>query len=227
MADLNRLQIRLDSLDARMSEAEADLAQLRRRSRPVPRTLWAMAALVGALVFLTVGAAPLAESPAKAPFEVVDENNKIILRIAEERSLAVFRPQDQQTPALIASAPAEGHAFFKVQAGQGQVAVLGVAAGKTPEMELRSGGVSKVLIAAEGGKPSLELLNGKTPLLQLGQGERGAGRLQIEDASGKIMVQAGTTPNGVGAVSTYTQAPPGGQFVRVPNSFICGVGCAR
>ena len=142
--------------------------------------------------------------------------------------MAVFRAQNQQTPALIASAPAEGHSFFKVlSADQTQVAVLGVVAGKTPEMELRQGGVTKVIVAAEGGKPSLELMNGKTPLLQLGQGERGSGRLLIEDASGRIMVQAGTTPNGVGVVSTFTEAPPGGQFLRVPNSFICGTGCGK
>jgi hypothetical protein len=228
MPELEKLHQRLERLEACMTEADADLGRLHRQYQPFPPTLRIAAIGLALLLLLTLGAAPAKETRVQAPFRVVDSNNKAIFAVNEEHSIGVYRAEQQDVPALIASAPAQGHAFFKVQSpGQNQVAVMGVVAGKTPEMELRQNGITKVILAAEGGKPSLELTNGKIPLLQLGQGERGAGRLQIEDAGGRIMVQAGTTQNGVGAVSTYTDAPPGGQIYRVPNSFICGTGCGK
>lgn len=228
MSELETLQQRLEQLDARITQTGAELARLHRQHKPLSRSLGPMAAALTLLLLLTLAAAPAKETRVRAPFQVVDADHKIILSIREEHALAVFRAEDQNAAALIASAPAEGHAFFKVQSpGLSQVAVLGVVAGRTPEMELRHGGITKVILAAEGGKPSLEIMNGKTPLLQLGQGVRGDGRLLVEDAGGRIMVQAGTTENGVGAVATYTQAPPGAQFLGVPNSFICGTGCGK
>lgn len=228
MSEMEKLQDRLQRLDARITETDRDLARLHRKFKPLPRTLWLMAAALALLLLLTLGAAPAQETRWPAPFQVVDANNKVILAVKEDRSMAVYRAERQDIAALIASAPAAGHAFIKVLSpDQNQVAVMGVVAGKTPELELRHGGVTRLMLAAQGGKPSLDILNGKTPLLQLGQGARGDGRLLIEDAQGRIMVQAGTTENGVGAVSTHTQAAPGGRFVRVPNAFICGTGCAR
>jgi hypothetical protein len=92
------------------------------------------------------------------------------------------------------------------------------------------------------GRPTLNLSDmGGNVLVELGEGEHGAGRLMLTNSGGGTIMQAGTEEKtGVGVVAVWPQGPggflptapiAGGAFAlkegnRLPGTFICGVGCA-
>jgi hypothetical protein len=74
------------------------------------------------------------------------------------------------------------------------------------------------------GRPEVGFTNDNN--VQVGSlqvGASGGGKLQLGDAAGDAMVEAGTTAGGVGLVRTFPLGSPGGGLLGLPGTFIIGI----
>ena len=228
MTSPSDIQTRLEKARVRLAEVEGAIEGLRdhsTKSNAVSGVVLLLAIVATAGVLIAASALPQA---VKAPFQVVDGNNKVIFQVLEAHAFALFRAANENSPVLLGSAPEGDHAFFKAQSeSQDTVAGIGVTSGSVPAVNLRYGGTAKTLnMAVVGGKPSMLLSAGKWAMVELGQGDAGAGRLRLSDSGGIVKVYAGTTPTGVGTVETYSDATIPGDHFRAGSWFICGGGCS-
>jgi len=261
-SELQELHHRMRQLEKRMAIADSRVHSHARRIHSSRKV--ATAGLAGLLLIaLSSLAAPPREpwqryqEPKKehrvtAPFEVLDDQENLILRIIDEGTTHAFLFYPAGTSlnnqgaeaALMASIPAGGHVFFKAQTpNEAAAAVFGIVNDTTPTMVLRYGGRDRNLVslAVTSGKPDLDLNDGAgTTLVDLGQEDSGGGGLMLTNGTGGTIMQAGAVAPGVGTVTVWPQggagypltAPiAGGAFAlkeanRLPGTFICGSGCA-
>ncbi|HEV7675391.1 MAG TPA: hypothetical protein VGQ12_12740 [Candidatus Angelobacter sp.] len=232
--ELEELKQRVQRTEERMTSADSAIQQLQCQSQRVPRAVRAVVGLCVLAAAVALLASPPPEKTVRAPFRVVDGNNKIIFMVTEDHGFSVYRAGNQQTPALLGVADKGDGKFqqnveFRAQSeDENTVAVFGVSHGDTPVLGLRYGGTARTLhMSVISGKPVMTVSNDKWAVVDLGQGERGAGRFRVANKTGSSWkVQAGTTGSAVGAVAALSDAPPGGGFLGVPGSFICGTGCS-
>jgi hypothetical protein len=199
------------------------------------------------LVFLIVVTSSAAAPPlhqVKAPFRVFDAGGNLALEVKDNpHSVGLYRPDNQIVPAVIASAPAAGHHFFKTETPDQNVqAAFGIVDGNTPTMVLRYGGPDHNLLtmAVANEVPCLNMSSADGRVVAgLCQGESGGGSLMLTNGAGGTIMQAGTTARGVGSVTVFPERPAGslpvapiaaGAFAlreenRLPGTFICGTGC--
>jgi hypothetical protein len=239
------LRMQVEQLEIRMTAASCKVGVLRRQIQ-MARAVGAAAVLPWLfLIALTSLAAPGVQR-VKAPFRVLDDKNHVIFEVnAGTHSLGLYRPDSQNTPGVIAAAPAGGHVFFKTLTPDSKTqAAFGIVDGKTPTMNLRHGGDDHNLLsmAVVDGAPHLNMASadGKN-ILELGEGKSRGGVLSLTNGDGGTVMQAGINLNDVGSVAVFPQAPgfglpvapiAGGAFAlreeyRLPGTFICGTGCGQ
>ncbi|HYL92623.1 MAG TPA: hypothetical protein VEW69_05645 [Alphaproteobacteria bacterium] len=221
---VQQLQTRVQELQILANRAERELARLRRSYRYAALLRRGLTAAIVVMAGLALAAmAPGGPRVVTAPFQVMDSGKKLLFEVTNQHEMFVYNSAGNYAQ-LLAVAPANNNAFFKAQwPDQQYSAAFGVVGGKTPTMGLRYAGDIRLAMAVTGGKPSLELTNGKG-IFNLGQGESGGGRLVLMDAAGNNKVQAGITPTGAGAVQVFPNGK-GFSFIGLPGTFICGQGC--
>ena len=159
-----------------------------------------------------------------APFEVVDDAGKMIFRVRQD-------PRGFEMAAASGVSVAWGSALeaggvFKTRSSATFPEVVMGSSGSLGGFAIRDGEqLGRASLTLTGGKPSLELSNeNHVGIVSITQGSSGGGRIQLGNASGDAMVQAGITAGNCGKVETYPLRPPAA-VVGVANSWIIGKGC--
>ncbi|MEO6058252.1 MAG: hypothetical protein ABIQ49_15620 [Gemmatimonadales bacterium] len=224
------------SRDESVTSSQAELAELRRQLTAVTQQMVSLQrsqssrseVLSQRVSALEAGgdksaARPGTGSRVVAPFVVVDRAGKAIFSVrAEPRGFVLATATGEDV--AFASALANG-GFFKARAGGGAREVVMGGTGDYGGFEVRDGaGQKRAVLALMGdSKPILGLRNdNNVSVLALTTGASGGGLLQLGDASGNSMVEAGTTAEGVGLVRAYPLGSPGAGLVGMPGTFILG-----
>jgi hypothetical protein len=136
------------------------------------------------------------------------------------RGLAVFNEQGSEV-ALLGVGEDAGGRVRTLSTNGTAAAEMGVVA-TNPVVSLRIGKESQAAFAIVGGKAGLNLRSASgVPLVALTEGQYG-GRLQLGDAAGNAMVEAGVLESGVGVVRALPFGNPGGGLLGLPGTFIVG-----
>lgn len=240
--ELLELRTQIHRLESRLAAAKSDLGLKRDRWQRSRST--ALLALAVIAAFTLISAAP-EKAPLKAPFVVVNSENKRIFEVRagdkdNPRGFALFsnlevvsaKPPYSSMPQEALGLGIKPQAsFFKAQSPAGTYqAVMGLAdSGKTPALGLRSGSgnTSQIAMAVKDGKPSLEMQNEKNVgIVQVTQGDAGGGALLLSDGKGQARVLFGVTPKNAGKVIAYPNTLAGGAMSGLYSSMICGLaGC--
>jgi hypothetical protein len=159
-----------------------------------------------------------------APFEVVDEAGRMIFRVRQD-------PRGFEMAAVSGSSVAWGSALeaggvFKTRSSASFPEVVMGSAGNFGGFAIRDAEQSaRASLTLTNGKPSLELTNDNhVGIVSVMQGSSGGGHLQLGNATGNAMVQAGTTAGNCGKVETFPFRPPAA-VVGIAGSWIMGKGC--
>ena len=159
-----------------------------------------------------------------APFEVVDEAGNMIFRVRQD-------PRGFEMAAASGSSVAWGSALeaggvFKTRSSASFPEVVMGSSGNFGGFAIRDAEQrARASLTLTGGKPSLELSNDNhVGIVSIMQGATGGGHVQLGDATGTAMVQAGTTSGNCGKVETFPPRPPAA-VVGLPGSWIMGKGC--
>ncbi len=159
-----------------------------------------------------------------APFEVVDGSGKAIFRVRDNpHGFEMLNPAGQ--PVAWGSA-LEAGGIFKTRSSASFPEVVMGSAGDFGGFAIRDAEQqSRASLSLTGGKPYLNLSNDNhVGIVSVMQGSTGGGYLQLGNASGDAMVQAGVTSGNCGKVETYPLRPPAA-VVGVAGSWILGKGC--
>ncbi|MEO6212058.1 MAG: hypothetical protein ABIP65_00395 [Vicinamibacterales bacterium] len=167
-------------------------------------------------------------SRVRAPFEVVDDAGKVVLRVEATpplRGLQLFTAAGQ----IVATGVAlDTGGVFKTWSPDrsGQVS-LGVNGKTFAGLLIRAseGGKPRGMLGmAENGRVSLEISNDSgTVVSQLGVNKTGNGILEIGNAAGFAMAQAGVlNGSGAGIFRTFPNGNPAAGLVGMPGTFIMG-----
>lgn len=158
----------------------------------------------------------------KAPFSVVDAAGKPIFEVIGQPRAFHLKTASGHVLAY-ASATETGGSFRARSFDGGTEAVLGVN-GNAGMVFVRKGGITRgTLGIAENGKPSLEITNDAgVSVAALLPGASGGGKLQLGNAAGNSMVEAGVLASGVGLVRTFPFGNPGAGLLGMPGTFIMG-----
>ena len=159
-----------------------------------------------------------------APFEVVDGAGKTILRVRSDPH--GFEMMNASGQAVAWGSALDAGGIFKTRSSSsfpevvmGSAADFGGFAIRDAEQQ------SRASLTLTGGKPYLNLSNDDhVGIVSIMQASTGGGYLQLGNASGDAMVQAGVTSGNCGKVETYPPRPPAA-VVGVPGSWILGKGC--
>ncbi len=166
-------------------------------------------------------------SRVKAPFEVVDNAGKVVLRVEATplRGLHLFTAAGQVVATAVAL---DTGGVFKTWSSDrsGQVS-LGVNGKTFAGLLVRASEGGKplgLLGMAENGRVSLEISNDSgTVVSQLGVNSSGSGILEIGNAAGFAMAQAGVlNGSGAGIFRTFPNGNPAAGLVGMPGTFIMG-----
>lgn len=241
---------RIDACEARLADVQSRVARLKRR--PPHRLGVTRAALVvSASVFLTAAASE--GTRVRAPFEVVNEANKVVFTVTDVGDYGFTLKGDGGS---IFGGVKVGNSFLRVRAplqaspsasragGGGSVssgsrgpsdmtteAVFGQVGGKAPAVTLRTLGKLRLSIAVDG-IPSLSMSGGA---VNMSESTSGGGLLQLGDSHGDEKVAFVVGKNGLGIVRAQpvgnvgVNVPETGIFrfgTGLPSSEICGVGCS-
>lgn len=159
-----------------------------------------------------------------APFEVVDGAGRMIFRVRQD-------PRGFEMAAVSGTSVAWGSALeaggvFKTRSSASFPEVVMGSAGSFGGFVIRDAEQSaRASMTLTNGKPSLELSNDNhVGIVSIMQGSSGGGHLQLGNAAGAAMVQAGTTAGGCGKVETFPVRPPAA-VVGLAGSWILGKGC--
>ena len=161
----------------------------------------------------------------RAPFEVVDGNDKTIMLIGYEaggyRGFKVFSAAGQ--PLLFGSALETGGMTKALGPDQQTQTVTGVN-GKFAGIAVRNGSMSRAGLALNAdGISEMFIANGTgTAVLSARTTSTNAGKLQIAGPSGESVVEAGMTKDGVGAVIAYPVGNPGAGLLGLPGTYLIG-----
>jgi hypothetical protein len=161
----------------------------------------------------------------RAPFEVVDGNDKTIMLIGYEpggyRGFKVFSAAGQ--PLLFGSALETGGMTKALGPDQQIQTVTGVN-GKFAGMAVRNGATSRAGLALNtDGISEMFVANGAgQTVASVRTTSTNSGKLQLANASGESVVEAGMTPNGVGAVIAYPKGNPGAGLLGLPGTYLVG-----
>jgi hypothetical protein len=173
---------------------------------------------------------PVAPSPAgkgvgnrvTAPFEVVDRAGKVVFNVtAEPRAFRLFMPTGQ---IVVSGSALPGGGNLKALAkDQGLETVMGVN-NDFAGFVARQGKTARAILSIhDGGKASVEVSNDDgTTVATLLHGPSGGGQLQLGDAAGNAMVEAGVTADGTGLVRAHPLGNPGAGLLGLPGTFIVG-----
>jgi hypothetical protein len=194
---VEELRVKLDMLSSKLTEVQKELAN---------------------------AATVRAGGKVMAPFEVVDEAGKTIFRVrANPHSFEMANPAGQT---VVWGSALEAGGFFKTRSSASFPEVVMGSSGSYGGFVIRDAEQQpRASLALTGGKPSLELSNeNHVGIVSVMQGSSGGGHIQLGNAAGNSMVQAGITAGNCGKVETYPLRPPAA-VVGVPGSWILGKGC--
>ena len=159
-----------------------------------------------------------------APFEVVDQAGRMIFRVRQD-------PRGFEMAAASGSSVAWGSALetggvFKTRSSASFPEVVMGSSGSCGGFAIRDAEQSaRASLTLTNGKPSLELSNeNHVGIVSITQGASGGGSIQLGNAGGDAMVQAGTTAGNCGKVEAYPLRPPAA-VVGLAGSWIMGKGC--
>jgi tetrahydromethanopterin S-methyltransferase subunit G len=237
--ELHDLRKRMQKLEGRMTVANSRVQALGRQVR-ISRGFGGVGLVVSLLVIAltSLAAAPQrrGDAPAverhqfMAPFEVLDDQENLILKISADGPIhwlglypAGTSPKDadRSKAALYASISQEGTVFRALTPGSVNGTVAFGIDGGTPGLALRYGGdsVRRLAMAVPNGAPDLNLMDATGRVLvdlgsgesggDIGPGESGGGRLMLTNGAGGTIMQAGTTATGVGTVTVWPQGRGG------------------
>jgi len=159
-----------------------------------------------------------------APFEVVDQSGKTIFKVRDDPR--GFEMTNAAGQAVAWGSALEPGGIFKTRSSATFPEVVMGSAGGLGGFAIRDAEQrARASLTLSNTKPSLELSNDNhVGVVALTQGASGGGSLQLGNASGSAMVQAGITAGNCGKVETYPLRPPAA-VVGVPGSWIMGKGC--
>jgi hypothetical protein len=194
---LEELRVKLDILSSKLTDVQKELAN---------------------------AATVKAGGKVMAPFEVVDQAGKMIFRVREDpRGFEMTTAAGQ---AVAWGSALEAGGVFKTRSSASFPEVVMGSAGTFGGFAIRDAEQrSRASLTLTNGKPSLELANeNHVGIVSIMQGSSGGGHLQLGNAAGAAMVQAGITAGNCGKVEAYPLRPPAA-VVGVPGSWILGKGC--
>jgi len=159
-----------------------------------------------------------------APFEVVDAAGKMIFRVRENPRGFELAAAAGQSVAWASAL--EGGGIFKTRSSGGFPEVVMGSSGTFGAFAIRDvESRARTSLSLTNGKPSLELANDNhVGIVAITQGASGGGMIQLGNAQGNSMMQAGVTAGNCGKVETYPTRPPAA-VVGIPGSWIMGKGC--
>jgi hypothetical protein len=161
----------------------------------------------------------------RAPFEVVDGNDKTIMLIGYDpggyRGFKVFSPGG--LPLLFGSALETGGMVKEMGPDQQVQTVTGVN-GKFAGIAVRTGTMGRAGLALNtDGSSEMFVANGSgQTVASVRTTSLNSGKLQLANPAGISVVEAGMTPNGVGAVIAYPKGNPGAGLIGMPGTFLVG-----
>jgi len=161
----------------------------------------------------------------RAPFEVVDGNDKTIMLIGFEpggyRGYKVFSASGQ--PLLFGSALETGGMTKALGPDQQIQTVTGVN-GTFAGIAVRNGKMGRAGLALNtDGSSEMFVANGSgQTVASVRTTSLNSGKIQITNPSGQTVVEAGMTPDGVGAVIAYPKGNPGAGLLGLPGTFLVG-----
>jgi hypothetical protein len=168
---------------------------------------------------------PLVSSAAVAPFTVVDKAGKPIFTVFEGPGPGRgFKLTTKSGKDVVYGSALEDGGFLKALDARGALQAVAGVHGNFAGFVLReSANVARATLALTNGKPSIELSNDDSKVVAtMGQGSTGGGVIQLGDAAGNAMVEAGVTTSGVGLVRTLPIGTPGAGLVGMPGTFLIG-----
>jgi hypothetical protein len=159
-----------------------------------------------------------------APFEVVDGAGKMIFRVRDDPRGFEMATGSGQSVAW--GSALESGGLFKTRSSASFPEVVMGSSGTFGGFAIRDAEQrARASLTLTNWKPSLEFSNeNHVPILSVMQGSTGGGFIQLGNASGTAMVQAGTTPGNCGKVEAYPLRPPAA-VVGIAGSWIIGKGC--
>jgi hypothetical protein len=194
---LEELRVKLDMLSSKLMEVQKELAN---------------------------AAKVKAGGKVMAPFEVVDEAGRMIFRVRQDPRGFEMAVASGQSVAWGSALETGG--VFKTRSSASFPEVVMGSSGSFGGFAIRDAEQrARVSLSLTDWKPSLELSNeNHVGIVSVGQGSSGGGHVQLGDASGTAMVQAGITSGNCGKVETYPFRPPAA-VVGIAGSWIMGKGC--
>ncbi len=159
-----------------------------------------------------------------APFEVVDQAGRMIFLVRQDPR--GFEMADASGSSVAWGSALEAGGFFKTRSSASFPEVVMGSSGSFGGFAIRDAEQSaRASLTLTNGKPSLELSNeNHVGIVSMTQGASGGGSIQLGNAEGNAMVQAGITAGNCGKVETYPLRPPAAP-VGVAGSWIMGKGC--
>jgi hypothetical protein len=159
-----------------------------------------------------------------APFEVVDEAGKMIFRVRQDPR--GFEMATGSGLSVAWGSALEAGGVFKTRSSASFPEVVMGSSGNFGGFAIRDGEQqARASLTLTNGKPSLELSNDNhVGIVSVMQGSSGGGFIQLGNATGTAMVQAGTTAGNCGRVEAFPLRPPAA-VVGVAGSWIMGKGC--
>ena len=145
-----------------------------------------------------------------APFEVVDDAGRMIFRVRQDPR--GFEMATSSGPSVAWGSALEAGGVFKTRSSATFPEVVMGSAGNFGGFAIRDAEQrGRASVTLSNGKPSLELSNeNHVGIVSITQGSSGGGHIQLGNAAGNAMVQAGITAGNCGKVETYPLRPPGG-----------------
>ena len=194
---VEELRLKLDMLSSKLAEVQKELAS---------------------------AATVRAGGKVMAPFEVVDNAGRMIFRVRQDPR--GFEMATATGASVAWGSALDGGGVFKTRSSASFPEVVMGSAGAFGGFAIRDGEqLGRASLTLGNGKPSLELSNDNhVGVVSITQGSSGGGHLQLGNAAGNAMVQAGITAGNCGKVETYPLRPPAA-VVGVPGSWILGKGC--
>lgn len=159
-----------------------------------------------------------------APFEVVDEAGKTIFKVRDApRGFEMVTAAGQ---AVAWGSALDAGGIFKTRSSGSFPEVVMGSAGNYGGFVIRDAEQqARASLALTDGKPTLDFSNENyAGIVSIRQGSSGGGHIQLGNAAGNAMVQAGITAGNCGKVEAYPLRPPAA-VVGVPGSWILGKGC--
>jgi hypothetical protein len=161
----------------------------------------------------------------RAPFEIVDGNDKTIMLVGYDpggyRGFKLFSAGGQ--PLLFGSALETGGMVKAMGPDQQSQTVTGVN-GKFAGIAVRTGTTGRAGLAlnSDGTSEMFVANSAGTEVASVRTTSLNSGKIQLSNAGGESVVEAGMNKNGVGVVIAYPVGNPGAGLVGMPGTFLLG-----